>query len=441
MIGKAMRRAMTLAVLAGWAGPQAMAQMAEPAVTSLPEAVRLALGGNPSLTIQRGVEDEARSAVDSARAARRVRIDLSASAGVQNVDPSTPFSPQQGVQGLAQAQVQASLPVYTSGRLPAAIRAAQAGLEAAGSGTEQARQQVLFEAVSAYVGLLEARETVAIRENNVALAGEQRQAAQDRFDVGEITRTDVALANAREEGAKAFLEAAKAELAAAEALFAQVIGVQAGALEPLPPRPALPMNVEVALEEALVSNPAIKAAQSDLRAAEEAVTASRAALKPQISVVGRASAQELYDDRLRDSSVSILGQASVPLYDGDQIRSQARGAIARREQAAGAVELARRQVIRELTAAWSGLLAADRAILASRAQVDAAQFAYDGARQELAVGQRTTLDVLDTEQDLFDARLALVSAESDAYLAAYRIQAALGALTQERLPVLFDGAQ
>lgn len=397
-------------------------------VSNLPEAVERALLDNPQLQLQRGVEDLARSDLASARSLDNFRVDLSASAGGQNTDTNQPFAFQEGLQGLVNAEITASRPVWTSGRIPATIRSARAGVSAAEAQTEAVRQQLIFQTVTAYADLLQARQAVSIRENNVAVSRKQRQAAEARFRVGEITRTDVSLAIAREEGSVAALAAAEAERAAAEALFAELVGSPASVLARLPARPAIPATVDEALEYGVKFNPSVLAALDGLRAAEEEVKATRASLGPQISVVGRASAQETFDDNFRDTAVSILGQASVPLYDGDQVRSRVRGAKARRAQAQAQVDLTRRQVIRELTSAWSQLLAADRATEASRAQVAAAEQAFDGAEKELAAGQRTTLDVLDTEQDLFNAQLALLAAERDAYVATYGVLAAMGAL-------------
>ena len=413
----------------------ASAQTPDPAggVSNLPDAVARSLSDNPNLQFQRGVEDLARSDLDSARALDNFRVDLGASAGVQNTDTNNPFAFQEGFGSLASAEVTASRPVWTSGRIPATIRGAQAGVSAAEAETEAIRQDLVLQTVTAYANLRRAREARRIREDNVAVSREQRQAADSRFRVGEITKTDVALAVAREEGSVAALAAAEAELAAAEAQFAEVVGEPAGVLAPLPQRPSLPPTVDEALEFATQYNPSVLSALDNLRASEEDVEAARAALRPQISIVGRASAQETWDDNIKDTSVSILGQASVPLYDGDQLRSQTRGAKARRTQAQASVDAVRRQVIRELTSAWSQKLAADRATQASRAQVFAAEEAYEGAKRELAAGQRTTLDVLDTEQDLFEAQLALLSAERDAYVAAYSVLAAMGALEPERI--------
>lgn len=405
-------------------------------VSNLFDAVDRALLDNPQLQFQRGAEDLARSDLDSARSLDNVRVDLGASAGVQNTDTNQPFTFQEGLQGLVSAQVTASRPVWTSGRIPAIIRSAEAGVGAAKAQTEAVRQQLIFQTVTAYADLLQAREAVRIRQNNLAVSREQRQAADSRFRVGEITRTDVSLAVAREEGAVAALAAAEADRAAAEALFTEVVGVPAQTLAPLPVRPAIPATVDEALEYGVKFNPNVLAALDALRSAEEEIKATRAGLRPQLSVVGRASAQETFDDNFRDTSVSILGQASVPLYDGDQVRSQVRGARARRSQAQAQVDVTRRQVIRELTSAWSQLLAADRATQASRAQVFAAEQAYDGAKKELAAGQRTTLDVLDTEQDLFEAQLALLSAERDAYVATFGVLVAMGALENDTVQML-----
>jgi len=409
-------------------------------VSNLPDAVSQALSDNPNLQFQRGVEALARSDLDAARALDNVRVDLGASAGVQNTDTNNPFAFQEGTSGLVSAEVTASRPVWTSGRIPAQIRGATAGVSAAEAETEAVRQDLVLQTVTAYANLRQAREALRIRQNNVAVSREQRQAADSRFRVGEITKTDVALAVAREEGSIAAQAAAEAELAGAEALFAEVVGQPAGVLAALPPRPALPASVDEALEFATQYNPSVLAALDGLRASEEEIEAARAALRPQFSVVGRASAQETWDDNIKDTSVSILGQASVPLYDGDQLRSRTRGAKARRAQAQAQVDAARRQVIRELTSAWSQLLAADRATEASRAQVFAAEEAYEGSKRELAAGQRTTLDVLDTEQDLFEAQLALLSAERDAYVAVYAVLAAMGALEPARLGLTPDSS-
>ncbi|HAW55744.1 MAG TPA: type I secretion protein TolC, partial [Hyphomonas sp.] len=166
---------------------------------------------------------------------------------------------------------------------------------------------------------------------------------------------------------------------------------------------------------------------------------ARGQYKPQISIVGTAARQETYNDfTQRDSSVSAVAQGTIPLLSGGLIKSQVKSAKLQRAQAQRQIDTLQRSIRAQIAQSWFAYEASLRSISASERQVDAAQIAYDGATEELAVGIRTTLDVLDQEQQLFEARLALVQAERDSYVAAHNLLRATGQLSPNML--VLDGA-
>ena len=403
---------------------------ASPALAeTLPDAIASAFATNPQLEIERYRTDIARQNLEVARGAGRPTVNLSASGGYEYIDTTSPFAFGLGDRPIASAQLQAVQPIYTGGKISAGIRQAQAGISSADLGFSAARQDLILQVVTAYMDVVRDREAVRIRQNNVDVTGEQVRAAQDRFEVGVVTRTDVAQAQARLEGARAALAGAEATLQGSEANYQYLTGLQAGDLAPPPPVPPLPGSLEDALATATRDNPSIASAREDLRAAQAAVDSARADGRPQISVVGTAAVQETFGDaNQRDTSVSALAQARVPLLSGGVIKAQTEGAKLRREQARRVVDNLETQVRAQVTQAWYSYDAALRAIEASRRQVEASEIAYEGAKEELAVGVRSTLDTLDQEQQLFDARLALVAAERDAYVAAHNLLRATGAL-------------
>ncbi|MCI4646499.1 MAG: TolC family outer membrane protein [Hyphomonadaceae bacterium] len=400
---------------------------------SLDEALALAELSNPNLDVGRTQAEIAREALEEARAQGRTRVTLGGTAGYESADSNRIFALNSGDRPLATAQIEAARPIYTGGRIPAGVRAAKAGIDAADARLEAVRQDLFFDTITAFLQVTAARATVDIRENNVRVLDEQVRAATARFDVGFITRTDVALSEARLAGALAGLAAAEAELERGSAQFESLTGVYPGALGPLPPLPALPQDFEAALAELLEFNPNLLAGREDERAASEAVRVAEAGGRATIEIVGRAEGQQDFDQDVHDTAVSALARGSIPLFQGGLVSSQVRSAKLRREQARLQVQAAERDLRAALAAAWYGYQAAERAIEASERQVEAAQIAFNGARQELSVGTRTTLDVLDSEQDLLDARLSLVNAERDAHLAAYQILALTGALSRDIL--------
>lgn len=396
---------------------------------TLNEAVASAFQTNPQLEIEQYRTEIARQNLQLARSGALPQVNLSASGGYEYVDTNSALNFGVGDRPIASAQLQAIQPIYTGGRVSAGIRQAEAGIDSADQTFDAARQDLILDVVTAYVDVRRDREAVAIRRNNVEVTGEQVRAAEDRFEVGVVTRTDVAQAQARLEGARAALAGAEAALEGSEAFYEFLTGQRPGDLAAPPPIPALPATVEAAFEEAHSNNPNIQAAREDLRAAGAGVDAAKAEGRPQISIVGTAGIQETWGDTSRrDTNVSAVAQGRIPLFTGGAVKAQVNSAKLQREQARRRIDAFETQVRAQVAQAWYGYEAATRAIEASRRQVEAAEIAYEGAKEELAVGVRTTLDVLDQEQQLFEARLSLVGAERDAYVAAHQLLRALGGL-------------
>lgn len=411
---------------------------------TLPDALRLAYENNPQLEAERTATKIAQEQVESARAQWRSQVSLSASAGVETVDSSfsNPFfgQGQFGERPSVSAQLQATKPIYAGGQINAGIRQAKAGVNAANEQLSAAEQDLFLQAVTTYVDVLRDRETVKIRENNVSVLQEQVRAATDRFEVGEITRTDVSLSEARLEGAKANLASAEAQLEASLAAYMFLIGEEPGALAPPPSVPPLPQSLDEAVAVALGDSPDINAARFAARAADEAIKGAYGRLKPQVSIVGTAAVQETFDygdfnQGQRDTSVGAFAQATIPLFEGGLVQSQVRSAKLERSRARSQVDALQRQIRAQVAQAYYRYQASLKSIDASMRQEDAAEIAYEGAKEELAVGVRTTLAVLDQEQELFEARLNVVRAERDSYVAAHQLLRAMGALSLDRLNV------
>ena len=413
---------------------------------TLQEALDLAFQTNPALEAQRADVGVAREQLNQARGARAPNVNLSAGAGYESLDSNQPIAFNVGDRPVANVQLEASIPVYTGGRIDAGIEQAQAGILAADAQFDGAAQDLILNVVTAYVDVLRDREAIRIRANSVALLEEQLRAATDRFDVGFATRTDVKQAEARLEGARASYAGAEAQLEASLSIYELFVGQGAGDLVAVSDGPPIPASFEASLETALADNPDLKALRQAERAAEQAVRSAKGETRPSLSIVGTASAQETFDieataisptmgiitlppDNYRDTSLSVFARGSVPLFQGGVLQSRIRAARLERNQARLQTINAERQVTASVAQAWYGNIAAEQAITASERQVEAAEIAYEGAQEELSVGTRTTLDVLDQEQQLLEARLGLINAERDAFVAAHQLLRAMGQLS------------
>lgn len=289
-------------------------------------------------------------------------------------------------------------------------------------------QEVLFAAVSAYVNVRLQEELVLLRENNVRVIGEQLRAAQDRFEVGEVTRTDVAQAEARLAQARAGLVSAQGDLTIARENYRAATGNYPGNLAPLPDPPRTADSLDQARSVAVRTHPSIRQAQRQVAAADLLVQLAKADTRP--TIAGSATLGNLQGG-LAQHSVGINLRQN--LYSGGRLASVIRQAIANREQANAALQQTIVVISENVGTAWATIEVADATIAATLQQIDAAQIAFEGVREEANLGARTTLDVLDSEQDLLDARNARLQAEAQRYLSGYGLLLAMGLLTVEHL--------
>jgi outer membrane protein len=288
-------------------------------------------------------------------------------------------------------------------------------------------QQVLGRVVQAYTDVVRIGSFVQLRENNVRLITQELRAAEERFEVGETTRTDVALAEAQLAAARSALVAEQGNLARAIEEFRAAVGDTPDDLAPAVPA-TIPPTLEEATTIALRTAPTVRQAQHEVAAAEIGVARAEAALRPTVSLQAQA---QLDQDLTESASVGLQAQGSF--YQGGVLASQVRRFQAQRDAARAQLLESVRQVEQAVANAYATLEVARASSQAFELQVRAAQVAFEGVREEAQLGARTTLDVLDAEQELLDARANLISAEVDETLASYQVLQAIGLLTAQNL--------
>jgi outer membrane protein len=289
-------------------------------------------------------------------------------------------------------------------------------------------QDVLFEAVRAYVDVRLAQDVVALRQNNLRLVAQELRAAQDRFEVGEVTRTDVSIAEARLAGSRAELSSAEGDLLVAREDYKAATGAYPGNLAPLPKAPALPKTLEEAQEVARATHPLIRQAKHQVTVADTQVKLAEANRMPTIN--GGASIR-LSDEGEESDRLALTMDQTI--YAGGQLSALQRQALAGKDNARASLQQTVVEIVRNVGVAWAELTVAAASIEATGLQIVAAQAAFDGVREEAAAGTRTTLDVLDAEQELLDAGNARLEAEALRYVAIYAVLSSMGLLTVEHL--------
>ncbi len=322
----------------------------------------------------------------------------------------------------------AQMTVYDFGRTQLAIEAAKEIVLATREALISIEQQALLAAVVAYVDVRLQLSVVELRQNNVRVIGEQLRAAQDRFDVGEVTRTDVAQAEARLAEARSNLIVAEGDLAIAREAYRSATGAYPGTLASLPPTPPTASSLEAARSVALRTHPQIRQAQRQVSAAELNVQRAKADMRP--SITGEAQLQ-MNDGGFQENGVGL--NFNQTLYAGGRLSALQRQAMANRDSAIANLQQAGVTISENVGTAWSTIDAAEAVVTSTESQIVAAQIAFDGVKEEASLGARTTLDVLDEEQNLLDARNARLNAEATRYKAVYRLLSAMGLLTVEHL--------
>lgn len=411
-IRPALRRVALAAVLGGTALPV----MAE----TLGDTMVAAYRHSALLDQQRAVLRAADEDVATAMAALRPVLDWT----LQHT-----FIEREGMETTSTvAELTASMTLYDFGRSQAAINSAKETVLATRYALIGVEQNILLTSVQAFMSVRAATEQVELQQNSVRLLGQELQAAQDRFDVGEITVTDVAQANAQLAASRASLSAAEGDLQVAYEDYAAATGAKPKGLSAPPPLPKLPASLAAAQSSAQKSHPSILQASRMVAASELGVAAAVAERNPTIS--GTLSGQA---NKYGDSQMALGLQMSQTIYSGGRLSSFHRRAMAARDQARATLLNVSRQVDQAVGIAWANIDVAGAQIRAIDQQISAAQQAYDGVREEATLGARTTLDVLDAEQSLLEARADKITAEANLQLAHYQLLSAMGVLTVKDL--------
>lgn len=323
----------------------------------------------------------------------------------------------------------ASMILYAGGRGRLALDAARAQVLSTRAALVNVEQQVLLGAVAAFVDVRLQQEIVALRESNVRVITQELRAARDRFEVGEVTQTDVSLAEAALAAAKANFAAAQGQLAVARERYKAAVGAYPGRLATPPKPPAIPGSLEEAKSVATRSHPLLVQAQHQVQVADLNVQIAKTAFGPTLS--GQASVTNDTVDGLTNFGVGL--SLNQTLYAGGKNSAVYRKALAGKEAAQAGLLQTAVQVGETVGQAWSNLAVAGASIDAGRQQVAAAQRAFDGVREEATLGARTTIDVLNAEQDLLSARAARLEAEANRYVGVYNLLATMGLLTADHL--------
>ena len=350
---------------------------------------------------------------------------------------------QRTLRDIGTAQATVTQNIYNGGKVHANINRSKNQIMAERANLIVQEQTSFNNAVGAYVGVIQARELLELDVNNEQVLAKQLQATNDRFRVGEITRTDVAQAEAALEGARATRETAQGSLQTARGTFQQIIGV-------FPPDDLIepqPLNLPVHGEQeaaalATINNPNVINAQFNDAAAKDAIDVAFSALLPQLSVQGQTFQQNNAGaPSSQNNGYQVTAQLSVPIYQGGAEYSAVRQARQAEQQTQRLIDDAKRVAVQSAVQAWDTLVAAKAAADSTRAQVRANEIALEGVEREAIVGSRTTLDVLNATQLLLTSRTTLVQNLSQVISASYAVAVAIGRLTARdlRLPVpLYD---
>ncbi|HEX7885218.1 MAG TPA: TolC family outer membrane protein [Phenylobacterium sp.] len=421
---------------------------------TLADAIALAYENNPTLQAQRATQRATDETYVQARSGWRPTLSLSASAGGSETripkilassldtngdgipdafDRFGVFRSNSSVAGLTFNQ-----PIWTGGRVAAAVNAANADVLAGRETLRRVEAQVLTAVIQAYSDTRRDQETVRIRQENVNVLTRQLQESNARFDVGELTRTDVAQSQARLSQAQALLQSAIAQLAITRATYATLVGQNPGDLAPEPSLAyLLPSDPDEAYKTAEQFNPLLRAQQFTEEASRARLAGAHADRMPNVSAQASVRYPSQNNDPFerqfyRREATATIG-VTVPLFSGGLTSSRIRQAAERNNADRITVEGARRTVLQNVTNFWSQLIAARANISSSEEQVRAARIAAEGTRQEQQVGLRTTIDVLNAEQELRTAELNQVSSRRDEYVAAANVLATMGRLEARNL--------
>ena len=397
---------------------------------TLRDALALAYQTNPSLLAQRANQRALDESIVQARAGLRPQLDVSVTANYTRDYSGAPFSNPESDSG--SASIGLSQTLWSGGRIGHGISAAEANILAGRENLRDIEQTVLASVIQAYADVIRDGEILAIRQSNLGVLQRQLEEASARFEVGEITRTDVAQSESRLAQSEADLANARAQLSVSRAVYAAVVGQAPGDLAPMPVLPGIPADFDAALDVALTDNPSIRSAAYTLAAAESNVAAAKAEYMPSARLTasygGTTSDLGAIDDLGDNTRFQAGATISVPLFTGGLNSSRVAQARERANVAQINVEGERRNTLQAVSSAYAQSISSRATLQAGEEAVRAATVAAEGVRQEAQVGLRTTLDVLNQELELRNAQITLASARRNEYVAQASLLAAMGRL-------------
>ena len=340
-----------------------------------------------------------------------------------------------------------TVPVYAGGAIRNAVKAAEERV-AAGQNDLRATESAIFsQVVAAYMDVLRAEALVSLSGNQVEFLTVNLEATSDRFEIGDLTRTDVAQSQSRLAVARGELRNAQANLIAARETYIQLVGDAPDDLQPPPPLPNLPADVGTAVDVALANNPDLLAAKERADAAGFDTEVAGAGRLPRVSLFAGATYTD-YFNTLAGGAAGITQEEttanagvnlSIPIFQGGLPAARQRQAQARETAALEQVIAAERETIAQVRAAWSSWQASLAVIESSQLAVEAAALSLEGVRAENSIGSRQILDVLNAEQELLSAQAQLVTARRNAYVAGFSLLAAMGRAEARDLGFLGEG--
>ncbi len=405
---------------------------------TLQDALATAYSNNPALQASRAQLRAVDEGVPTALSGWRPQVIVSGNAGPAVGTQTTgitgnEFTTQQG-RAVANASATISQPLYRGGRTTAGTNRAENQVVAQRAKLIAAEELLFSDTVTAYVNVISSTQILALNVNNEQVLSRQLQATNDRFRVGEITRTDVAQAEAALAGASATRQTAEGNLQTARATFQRLVGELPDKLvEPQPLK--LPTKT---LEEAKAlaggNNPTVIAAMFQNAADKDNFDLQYGALMPTVSLQGTGSyTQNSSQKNVRSQGGQLLASLSVPIYQGGSEYAAIRQARQTEQQSRRLVDDARRTAVQQVISAWETYQAAKSTIESTRTQIRSNAIALEGTQREAIVGSRTTLDVLNAEQTLLNSRTTLVQNLSNLVTASYQVTSAVGRLTARDL--------
>ena len=434
-IAKRARHASRLAIAVMAVAGIAAGVSAGASAETLKQSLASTYKDNPELDAQRARLRAIDEGVPQALSAARPTVTGGADISSQHISTRTTTGATSGNLSPHGFSISVTQPVFRGLRTLNSTKQAEVLVQAGREALLNTEQNVLLDAVAAYVDVVRDLSIVSLRRNNLKVLREQSRATQDRFSVGEVTRTDVAQGEARVSRAVSALSLAEANVNSSRAIYDRVVGHPPGALtQPPALGRLLPRSLKEALAIADTEHPAIQTAIYNEKAAAFGIDVTTGELLPTVSV--DASFTKRYDPSLttrRSETAAVSARLTVPLYQGGEVSSRVRESLEVRAQRRLELALARRQVRAAVISAWGQLDAARAQIRSDQAQVSANEVALNGVREEAKVGQRTVLDSLDAEQELLDSQVALVTSRRNFVVASYALLSSIGRLSAEKL--------